>query len=212
MARCTKEEALETRSRIIDAAELVFHRQGVSSTSLADVAQTAGLTRGAIYWHFKNKHDLFVAMVERIGLPLEERMEIGADPQEADPLGRMREALIYALVETATSPRTHRVLDILFNKCELVDPADSIAVRRHQGFAAAMSRIERTLANAMSRGQLPEGLDVHFAAVMLHSAFVGVLDTWLFEPERFDLAADAERYVDAAIESLRCAPALRRPG
>jgi TetR/AcrR family acrAB operon transcriptional repressor len=210
MARCTKQEALETRSRIIDAAEQVFHRQGVSNTSLNDVAQEAGLTRGAIYWHFKNKHDLFVAMCERIGLPLEERMDIGADPREPDPLGRLREALVYALRETATSPRTHRVLDILFNKCELVDARDAIAVRRQQGFTDAMRRFEGTLANAIARGQLPDSLDVHFGAILLHAAFVGVLDTWLFEPGRFDLGADAERYIDAALESLRCAPALRR--
>jgi hypothetical protein len=55
-----------------------------------------------------------------------------------------------------------------------------------------------------------DSLDVHFGAILLHAAFVGVLDTWLFEPGRFDLGADAERYIDAALESLRCAPALRR--
>ena len=58
MVRRTKDEALETRNRILDAAERVFGESGVSRTSLEDVASAAGVTRGAIYWHFKDKSDL----------------------------------------------------------------------------------------------------------------------------------------------------------
>ena len=65
MVRRTKEDALATRSSLLDAAELLFQAQGVSRTSLADIAREAGTTRGAIYWHFKDKADLFNAMMER---------------------------------------------------------------------------------------------------------------------------------------------------
>src|SRR5215468_10863238 len=65
MVRRTKEEALETRNRILDAAERIFEKRGVSRTSLQDIAEAAGVTRGAIYWHFKGKDELFAAMMER---------------------------------------------------------------------------------------------------------------------------------------------------
>ena len=71
MARRTKEDALATRHQLLDAAERVFAEKGVSRTSLNDIAQAAGASRGAIYWHFKNKADLFNAMLERITLPME---------------------------------------------------------------------------------------------------------------------------------------------
>ena len=71
MVRRTKDEALETRNRILDAAERVFGERGVSRTSLEDVATAAGVTRGAIYWHFNDKSDLFTAMVNRVTLPME---------------------------------------------------------------------------------------------------------------------------------------------
>ena len=71
MARRTKEEALATRHRLLDAAEVLFQAQGVSQTSLQQIAQQAGATRGAIYWHFKDKADLFNAMMDRVTLPLE---------------------------------------------------------------------------------------------------------------------------------------------
>ncbi|MBV5333220.1 TetR family transcriptional regulator, partial [bacterium] len=66
MARKTKEEAQETRKAILDAAETVFQERGVSRTSLAEIATAAGVTRGAIYWHFANKAELFDAMIQRV--------------------------------------------------------------------------------------------------------------------------------------------------
>ena len=67
MVRKTKEEAQETRNAILDAAERVFQERGVSHTSLAEIATAAGVTRGAIYWHFANKSDVFDALFEQIG-------------------------------------------------------------------------------------------------------------------------------------------------
>ena len=82
MARKTKEDALVTRELILDAAERVFHLRGVSRTSLQEIAKDAGLTRGAIYWHFENKGELFHAMMERVTLPMMARMT-KATPMEA---------------------------------------------------------------------------------------------------------------------------------
>ncbi len=84
MARRTKEEALATRDRILDAAEHVFFEKGVSHTSLADIAQHAGVTRGAIYWHFASKSELFDAMFDRVLLPIDE-LKAGTGEPHADP-------------------------------------------------------------------------------------------------------------------------------
>jgi len=64
MARRTKEEAAETRQRILDTALDVFSRKGYSRTTFVDIAQPIGLTKGAVYWHFKTKTDLLVALIE----------------------------------------------------------------------------------------------------------------------------------------------------
>ena len=65
MARRTREEALETREQLLDAAERVFLERGVGHATLAEVADAAGVTRGAVYHHFESKADLFEAMVAR---------------------------------------------------------------------------------------------------------------------------------------------------
>src|SRR5690606_18567469 len=71
MARRSKAEALETRETILDAAIEVFHQHGVARPSLTEVARLAGVTRGAVYGHFRNKADLFNALCDRIRLPAE---------------------------------------------------------------------------------------------------------------------------------------------
>src|SRR5262245_27004238 len=66
--RRTKEEAEQTRRALLDAGLRVFGRQGYAATTLEDIAREAAVTRGAIYWHFGGKAELYQALVqERIG-------------------------------------------------------------------------------------------------------------------------------------------------
>ncbi|MGQ7959565.1 TetR family transcriptional regulator [Pseudomonas sp. SP16.1] len=208
MARRTKEEAEATRLQILDAAELVFHAQGVSRASLAEVAKAAGVSRGAIYWHFDNKLDLFQAMLERLRLPLEDLARASESEDEPDPLGRMRELLITALTRLAQEPQTRRIHDILRYKCEYTDELVDLRERLRALSVECDQRIARALGNAVSRGQLPAQLDCRRAAVCLHAYIEGVEANWLLVPD-FDLAAQAPALVDAVLDMLRSSPALR---
>ncbi len=75
MVRKTKEEAEQTRKELIHAARRVFHQCGVSRSTLEKIAKAAGVTRGAVYWHFKDKAELFFAMREDVFSPLVERTD-----------------------------------------------------------------------------------------------------------------------------------------
>lgn len=79
MARRTKEDALKTRQAILDAAIEVFSAQGVSRATLAGIASQAGVTRGAIYWHFDNKEALLEALWDQLLLPFEPVRRISED-------------------------------------------------------------------------------------------------------------------------------------
>ena len=208
MARCTKEEALETRSRILDAAEDVFYAQGVAHTSLAEVAHAANVTRGAIYWHFKNKSDLFVAMCERVRLPMEAMVRASADELASDPLGQLRSTCVFILREAMQNPHSCKVLCIMFHKCEFVDAADPILVRQQESFHNGTANIERIIRNAVKKKQLPHDLDARLAAILFHASLSGLLNNWLFSPTGFDLAQDAEKLIDACLATLHSAASL----
>ena len=62
----TKEEAAITRATVLKAALTVFSKKGYAAARLDDVAKTAKVTRGAIYWHFKGKADLYNTLIEEM--------------------------------------------------------------------------------------------------------------------------------------------------
>ena len=105
MVRKTKEEALATRDLILDTAECVFQRRGVAATSLQEIALAAGLTRGAIYWHFQNKADVFEAMMQRVALPLERTLDAGDMREATDPLEFLRRSIEDMLAQLVHDPQ-----------------------------------------------------------------------------------------------------------
>jgi len=208
MVRRTKEEAQETRTRILDAAEHVFFEKGVSRTSLADIAQTAGVTRGAIYWHFANKGELFTEMFDRVLLPLDELKAASVDPNEADPLGRMIDICTVCLRDTANDPHRRRVFEILFHKCEFVEEMGPVMARYQNNVRESLQSMQTALRNAISKGQLPVDLNVPVAASMVHAFISGSLRDMLFVPEALDFGRHARQMVESMIDGLR-SPALR---
>ena len=91
MARRTKDEAEATRNALLDAAEKMFYKRGVTRTSLEEVAKAAGMTRGAVYWHFKDKIELCEAMLDRVFLPQEDMLERLASQKGDTPLKALLE-------------------------------------------------------------------------------------------------------------------------
>ncbi|SDR95255.1 efflux system transcriptional repressor EmhR [Pseudomonas fuscovaginae UPB0736] len=209
MARRTKEEAQETRKQILEAAEKAFYERGVARTTLADIATLAGVTRGAIYWHFSNKADLVQAMLDSLREPLDDMAKASEDQDEPDPLGCMRRLLIHLFQQIALDPKVRRINEILFHKCEFTDEMCDLRRQRRAVSLDCNAHIELALRNAVNRGQLPEDLDTARAAITLHAWVDGILYKWLLVPDSFDLNKDAERWVDTGLDMLRLSPSLR---
>ena len=208
MARKTKAQALETRNQILDAALAHFSEQGVAATSLADIAAAAGVTRGAIYWHFKNKADL----LQEIWL----RCDAGLDDVELeyqtkypdDPLSVMRSMLIYILDATAKDAQRRALMEIIFHKCEFVGEMSTLVAMQQGLLQACYDRIETVLRSCIGAGQLPGALNTRQAALLMRGYINGMMESWLFNPESFDLAAEAPQIVDAFLDMLRLSPTL----
>ncbi|MEY1662269.1 TetR family transcriptional regulator [Isoalcanivorax beigongshangi] len=211
MARRTKAEAQETREQILDAAEQVFHRLGVSATALNDIAQQAGVTRGAIYWHFKNKYDVFIAMVERHHMGHDQLFLAAGSDDEQDPLGRLREILLGQIGELQRDESRRRVFEICFLRCEYTAETLPLLSHRQDGFARFSTALTRVFQRAMALGQLPQDLSVRCAVTQLHAQLVGLLFSWVVRPDFFDLSEHAEVLVDTFLFLLRESPELRRP-
>ena len=206
MVRRTKEEALATRSRLLDCAETLFQAQGVSRTSLNDIAQAAGATRGAVYWHFKDKADLFNAMMERVTLPMENAL-LGGPPGASDPLAHVRGALLNALNLIANDSQTRRVFEVITHKVEYVDELSAVRERHLTVRDQCVKQLEDDLrAAARLRGQrLP--VPAALAARSLHAMVDGLIQNWLLDPDAFDLVATGRRALDTYAAGLGLGPA-----
>ncbi|MFV0569356.1 MAG: multidrug efflux transporter transcriptional repressor AcrR [Citrobacter portucalensis] len=209
MARKTKQQALETRQHILDAALRLFSQQGVSSTSLAEIAKAAGVTRGAIYWHFKNKSDLFS---EIWGLSESNINELEVEYRKKfpdDPLSVLREILVYVLESTATEERRRLLMEIIFHKCEFVGELAVVQQAQQNICIESIERIEMHLTCCIKRNILPVDLLTHRAAVLMRSYISGIIENWLFAPQSFDLKKEARDYVTILLEMYLLCPTLR---
>ena len=200
MARRTKEDADATRQALLDAAEDVFHEKGVGRASLAEIAQAAGATRGAIYWHFEDKVDLFNAMMDRVTLPLEAACR-GEDVAR-DPLERVQGAIQRLLATVVEDAHTRRVFEIAMYRVEYV--AELSGVReRHQ---AALKRFHAQLTGDLALAAAEQALDLPLpdadAALGLQALFDGLLQAWILGGTPFDLQRVGAGAVSAYLRGL----------
>lgn len=206
MARRTKLEAKITRERLLDAAESLFCERGVTRTSLSEVATAAGMTRGAVYWHFKDKADLFRAMCERATLPLEAMFERLGEAAPADPLGTLRALSIGALQSLAGDPRAQKVFEIVFHKSELVDELADLATAHRRERGVCLAQIEDIMRASAAAGQLPADLDPMLATQGLHALMVGIMHEWVLDPSAYDLRSAAPALIDTYLAGLHHRP------
>ena len=203
MARRTKEEAAATRDSILDAAEKLFVEQGVSRTTLQHIATAAGVTRGAIYWHFDDKGALFNAMMERATLPFECALGVLGKADAANVLDDLRAFIVEIFRVTETNPQARRVFEIASLKVEFVSEMDAVRVRRRQSQQDWMAQVVERLKLAQSSGQIRQDVQPQVLAIGLWAAMDGLIRNWMFEPDSFALIETGDQVIGTMLEGIR---------
>lgn len=203
MARRTKEEAAATRDSILDAAEKLFVEQGVSRTTLQHIATAAGVTRGAIYWHFDDKGALFNAMMERATLPFECALSVLGEADPANVLDDLRAFIVEIFRVTETDPQARRVFEIASLKVEFVSEMDAVRVRRRQSQQDWMAQVVGRLELARSIGLIRPDIDPGLIAMGLWSLMDGLIRNWMFDPGSFKLIDTGDRLLGTMLDGIR---------
>lgn len=202
MARRTKEDAEETRHQLLEAAQRVFAEKGVSRTSLQDIAQAAGVTRGAIYWHFKNKAELFNAMMDSAILPMEQTMQqIGHDAAQ-DPLLELERAMLQTLHSIESDARTRAIFEVATLKVEYVDELLAVKQRHVQCYLNGTQQMQRSLEDAATRRAVTLAVPPAVAAQGLHALMVGLIHTWVLDSSAFKLVAVSQAVIGTYLAGL----------
>ncbi|WP_258240847.1 TetR family transcriptional regulator [Pseudidiomarina homiensis] len=203
MVRRTKADALTTKHELLDAAERLFSERGVSNTSMMQVAEAAGVTRGAIYHHFENKLDLIYALMERVSLPVDEmRDELRAQLPD-EPLRQLRERCLHIVHQVQHDEHMQALVNILCHKCEYVEDTLPIHLRHLSGRNECIEECVKLVELAQQQNSVSAGLDARTVVIGMFGLIDGLFYNWLLDTEYFDLSETAKHTLDTYLNGLQ---------
>lgn len=201
--RRTKEDAAKTREEVLAAAAEVFYENGVSGSTLDKIARRAGVTRGAIYWHFKDKAEVLTALHSEIRLPQEDLVDHALEHGHDDPLSLIEQASIEVVHILANDEHQQRIFAIMILGCEFTEDPSDAALRIITANAEMYEKLQKLFDMANRQGKLAPGWTVDTAARAFQCCMNGLFAEWLRSSKSFPVTDVGERLVRSVIGSMR---------
>lgn len=200
--RRTKAQAEQTRSALLEAAEQLFLEKGVARCTLEQIAQAAGVTRGALYWHFSSKAQLFHEMLDQVRLPPEQLAERLSACAEVEPLNNLRDLCCAAIEGLALNEQKKRIFTILMHRCEFTEELREAEQRRNHFINQFLQLVEALFARPQCQSRLRPGISPRLAALTLHAQLIGLFSDWTRDPQSFNPLTDTRLMIDALLRGL----------
>ena len=194
MARKSKEEAEQTRLLLLDAAMKVFFEKGLVKTTLANIAAEAGLTRGAIYWHFKDKADLLEALWQEQSVPLKQAAQALENQSGKNLQAGLLKIARILLTEMRDNPKMAMIMQ--FSQQGSAD--ESLRLRCLEKGRQDKARVEAAMLTLQQDGILLPHLTPQIAAVIYEGLLAGICKQWTL----YDLVAQTDAQIEQYLHSL----------
>ena len=178
MPKRTHDDALQTKDRVLRAALEIFSRQGYEKTTLTDIAREAGVTRGAIYWHFEDKGELLCELCKLIAKDngLSENLLAAASDTEKDPLGQLKTWALNHTTEKALRFFSSAIINEIDSVVRSTSGDERVRERLIELMDSRLFLVREALRRAVAERQLPINFDVELGAQFLLVALWGVCD------------------------------------
>jgi TetR/AcrR family acrAB operon transcriptional repressor len=200
--RRTKEEAAVTRSTLLKAALAVFSAKGFAAATLEDVAKAAKVTRGAIYWHFKSKADLYNTLIQefsaRGAAVVQQAIAEGGTLLEILRRVFVRQC---ALIEEDKEARA--VMELALFKTGLDPELQAGRKKQIEAGNTLLVGITGAMQQGVSQGALRKDIDPADMARAFIAFENGVIQLWLVSPRSFSLKASAKSFAEIVLDGLR---------
>lgn len=162
-------KAPDRRKQLLESAAQCFAQHGYRGTTTAMIASEAGVSEPIIYRHFRNKHDLFIALIEKVGDEVFSNWQRATQGMES-PLDKLS-ILLYQNPATS-DPWTAGVYRLLFHaSTELAEPAIQEAIRDH--YERYVKSLSSVMAEAQRRGEIRNDVPPEWLAWQIIHAAVG---------------------------------------
>lgn len=207
--RKTKEEAEVTRERLLDAALKVFSKKGYVSTTLDDISREAGVTRGALYWHFKGgKPDIFENLINERSQGAQMITE-KVIAEGGSALHLLERILVSILEYLAEDDDFRAVQEMVILKTEVVPELEESMKKKFRLQHESIRSFADLIKRAQDEGDVRKDIDPEVAAVAALSLMSGVTVVWMMDNSLFPLREYAAPVIHTFIEGLTLPKGIR---
>lgn len=179
----------------------MFSAKGYVSTRLEDIAKEAGVSRGAVYWHYGNKFRLYQELLKECYSHIEERVKAIVTSEES-PLTRIRRFILEFFVSIEEDEEYRAIEEITSYKTEISKEFEPIVTE----LLKWMKETRRTLAALIQKGievgEIDPRVDPQAAAIALVSFVNGVEEVWLMDTTAFSPKKDAVKLIDIFLKGI----------
>lgn len=199
----TKQEAEMTRRAILESASVIFRTQGYFNSTLEDIARQAGVTRGAVYWHFDNKYDILCTLFREYQprIIVESAKILDSD---RDPLARVEDVigLLIKNIDSDHDMKEYQEISRLLKElpCESPQLLSMIDEKNH----CLNELLSKTIREGVKYHQMREDLDPEMTAMALSFLIRGVWTRWFEKPGSFSPDAIAGPITHIFMSGIRC--------
>ncbi len=203
------EEMRAAREKILAAAARLFAERGYESTSLAEVARAAKVSKALIFWHFDNKQQLYLTALQKNLEPYHIDREELAGLEEPDQIVRLIDSFYQFVNDNVYSVRFFMTLmlrgELPLAESEASRGSDSLQ-RVNELYRAFRQSFAEIIAHGQQRGVFRRSLDPEREAALMLVTLVGVLAQQFMLGETFESSKGLiEHYKQTLFERLRCA-------
>lgn len=200
--RRTKEEAAATRRKLLKKALMIFGNKGYVGATLSDIAQEAGVTRGAIYWHFGGKADLYNTLVDeyagRANTIMQQAVSEGGTLPEI-----LERVLVRQLQAIEDDGELRAMMELALFKTERVPELEEGRKTQIASGLALIDMLSGILAQGAKQGLLRGDVDPKIMAQAYLAFQNGLIQLWLTSPSQFSLREHADAFAQVLMAGIQ---------
>jgi AcrR family transcriptional regulator len=191
----------ERPQEILEAAFIEFSRNGYATTTLDQIAERAGVTKGTIYVYFENKEHLFISMVREFTKPTMDVVHGMAESHQGPTADLLRAQFSFIYQHIVEDDRRREVLRMLIAEAPRFP---ELADRYHQEILRpCLEMLRQALQRGMDRGEFRNSAIIDSPQVVI--APIALVDLWLMMFDRrqpLDLKAYFDAHLDLVLNGL----------
>lgn len=197
----TKEEAALTRKVLLDAALNVFSHKGYAQTTLEEVAKEAGVTRGAIYWHFGNKFEMFHAVLQELHKKASARITKIIDSDQR-PVSKLHQLMLEFFLIISNEDEFRVIEEVQLFKTRKGEEFSRLYQDHVESVKVMRELLKGLVREGLAAGEFDSRLDPEVTILALMSYIAGMKSAWLSGITDISIAENAEKLAAIFIKGI----------